>query len=132
VQLAGAVPDLRPFYQEADVVVVPLLHGGGTRIKVLEAFAYRRPVVATSVAVAGLALRDGVEVMLADSPREFAAAVSALLEDAASGLRLVESADRLLTARYTRDVVAPRVLDLVGAAGSSSSSVTTGPEPTPR
>lgn len=131
VRLAGAVRDLRPFYREADVVVAPLLHGGGTRIKVLEAFAYRRPVVATSVAVAGLAVRDGVEVMLADSPGEFAAAVSALLEDPTSGVPLIESADRLLTARYTRDVLAPQVLDLVGAAGPGASSITTRPAPTP-
>ena len=67
VRVAGYVEDLRPWYRGADVVVVPLRHGGGTRIKVLEAFAYRRPVVATPLAVAGLDVRDRREALLADS-----------------------------------------------------------------
>jgi len=113
VQVTGAVPDLRPYYEAADVVVAPLVHGGGTRIKVLEAFSYRRPVVATSVAVSGLAVRDGAEALLAETPHELARAAAALLADPSRGLGLVESAAELLAARYTQDVVTPQVLQLL-------------------
>ena len=79
VTLAGQVPDVAPWYLGADVVVVPLEFGAGTRIKVLEAFAYRRPVVATRAAVAGLAVTDGVEVVLAEGPAAIARATAGVL-----------------------------------------------------
>ena len=72
VRLLGAVPDVAPHYASADAVVVPLRHGGGTRIKVLEAFAYRRPVVATSTAVAGLDVVHDRHVVVAETSDEIA------------------------------------------------------------
>ena len=54
VTVVGQVPDVSDWYADADAVVVPLRLGSGTRIKVLEAFAHRRPVIATPAAVAGL------------------------------------------------------------------------------
>ena len=64
VTLTGAVPEVAPHYEHADVVVTPLRHGAGTRIKVLEAFAHRRPVVATATAVAGLDAEPGREAVV--------------------------------------------------------------------
>lgn len=91
-QLAGAqlhvhpdVPDTVPFLHRAGTVVVPLLHGGGTRLKVLEAAATGRSVVTTRIGVEGLALRDGVEVDVADGDQAFADAVVRLCAD--RGLR---------------------------------------------
>ena len=63
--------DLRLAYSEADVVVIPLMEGGGTRIKILEAMAHGVPVVATSVAAEGLSLRDGNDIVIADSDAQF-------------------------------------------------------------
>ena len=105
--------DLRPWYAGADVVVAPLWHGGGTRIKVLEAFAYGRPVVATPLAVRGIAVRDGRDVLLADSPQALADAVSALFETPALGARLCEHAGRMVRERYAQNVVARLVWELV-------------------
>ena len=113
VRVHGLVEELEPHYWATDVVVAPVLHGGGTRIKVLEAFAYQRPVVATPRAVAGLAVRDGREVMLGESPQELARAVAALLDEPSLGARLAEHAARTLGARYVQTVGAPRVCDLV-------------------
>ena len=109
VRLAGLVSDLEPWYQGADIVVVPLRHGTGTRIKVLEAFAYRRPVVATAAAVAGLAVRDGHDVLLATTAASLAARVCALLEDANLAARCTENAARTLRERYVPSVVAPAI-----------------------
>jgi glycosyltransferase involved in cell wall biosynthesis len=118
VRVAGAVAELEPWYEGADVVVAPLLRGGGTRIKVLEAFANRRAVVATPAAVAGLEVRDGREVLLGDSPRELARHVTALLDDPRRGAVLVVAAARTLAARYTQEVVAPAVWELVAPAAT--------------
>ena len=116
VRMTGEVPDVAPFYAEADVVVVPLQHGAGTRIKVLEAFAFRRPVVATAVAASGLVLEHG-EVVIAESPDEIAAAVDGVLGDPARSAAMVERAARLLEDRYTMAAVAPRLREIsVGTA----------------
>jgi glycosyltransferase involved in cell wall biosynthesis len=60
VTVTGSVPSVAPYYRDADVVVVPVRAGGGTRIKLLEAFSYRRPVVATTVGADGIEARRGV------------------------------------------------------------------------
>jgi glycosyltransferase involved in cell wall biosynthesis len=112
-RLAGPVADLRPWYGGADVVVAPLWHGGGTRIKVLEAFAYGRPVVATPLAVSGINVRNGREVLLADSPQALADAVSTLFENPALGARLCEHAGLAVTERHAQSVVARLVWELV-------------------
>jgi glycosyltransferase involved in cell wall biosynthesis len=85
VVIHGSVPDTRPFFREAESVVVPLLHGGGTRLKILEAAACGKPVVTTSLGVEGLDFRHGEDLLVADSPGAFAQAVLALGGD--EGLR---------------------------------------------
>jgi glycosyltransferase involved in cell wall biosynthesis len=116
VRVHGSVADLEPHYRAADLVVAPLRHGGGTRIKVLEAFAHERPVVATPVAVSGLAVRDGHDLLLGESPAELAHAITALLDDRQLGRRLAEQAARTLADRYVQNVVAPLICDLVAGA----------------
>ncbi len=113
VRIAGRVADLRSWYEGADVVLAPLWHGGGTRIKVLEALAYGRPVVATPLAVSGIDVRAGREVLLADSPPSLADAVSTLLDDPELGARLCEHAGQMVRERYSQSVIAPLVWDLV-------------------
>ena len=81
VRWTGWVPDVLPFYVDAAVVVVPLRDGAGTRIKVLEAAAHRRPIVASPAALAGLDLEPGRSVVLAVDAATTAAAVVDLLDD---------------------------------------------------
>jgi len=124
VRVTGAVPDITPHYASADVVVVPLLHGSGTRIKVLEACAHRRPVVATSVAVAGLDLEPDRDVVIAESTREIADAVDEVLADPARAASMVERAADVVATRHTLAAVAPlvraAVLPGVGLVGSAA------------
>ena len=101
VRLAGAVPSVDPFYRKADAVLAPLRAGGGSRVKVLEAFSYRRPVVATTVGAEGLDARHERELLIGDSPDEFAAACARLVEDRELSLRLAESAFRLVEQSYS-------------------------------
>jgi glycosyltransferase involved in cell wall biosynthesis len=78
VTLHGRVPSVHPFYQRAHAVIVPVLYGSGTRLKVIEAMAYRRPVVATSAGAEGLPIRPGAHYHEADDPEVFAAALLTL------------------------------------------------------
>jgi glycosyltransferase involved in cell wall biosynthesis len=113
VRVAGLVDSVEPWYRGADVVVVPLRHGGGTRIKVLEAFAYRRPVVATACAVAGLAVTDGSDVLVAESAGELARHILELFDDGERGARLVQHATHTFDAHYSLRVISPLVCNLV-------------------
>ena len=76
----GAVPSVAPYLLAADVAVVPLRQGGGTRMKVLDYFAARLPVVSTAKGIEGIPVRDGVEFVLADAAEAFSEAVRRLLE----------------------------------------------------
>jgi glycosyltransferase involved in cell wall biosynthesis len=79
VYIHGSVPDMRPYFHQASVVVVPLLHGGGTRLKILDAAACGKPIVSTSVGAEGLNFVDGRDLLLADSAPPFAQTVVRLL-----------------------------------------------------
>ena len=119
VEVAGFVPDLAPVYASADVVVVPLRSGAGTRIKLLEAFAHGVPVVASPVAAAGLDVADGRELLLADDCERAAAAVETLLKNTALATRLAGAASRLVRERYSVEAVIPMIQDFFDRAASA-------------
>lgn len=79
IQLSGPVEDAVAELARAQVAIVPLLAGSGTRFKILEAWAAALPVVSTSIGAEGLPVRDGEQVLLADTAVTFAEAISRLL-----------------------------------------------------
>jgi len=83
VHVTGRVPDVKPYYENAQVVVVPLFAGGGTRLKILEALALGRPVVSTTIGAEGLDLTAGEHFFLADTPETFCEAIEILITDPA-------------------------------------------------
>jgi len=95
---------LAPHYAWADLAVIPLSAGGGTRIKLIEAFAYGVPVVATRIGAEGVAVVDAVHLLLADSRTELVEACARVLSDAALAGRLSFHARRLVEANYSHDV----------------------------
>jgi glycosyltransferase involved in cell wall biosynthesis len=88
------------YYREAAVAIVPLRSGGGTRLKILEAMAAGAPVVSTTVGAEGLDVNDGRDILIADEPQAFAAAVLRLLSDLPQRRTLQEAARRLVETRY--------------------------------
>ena len=82
VVLTGWVEDVIPYVRRAAVVVAPMQQGGGMRVKVLEALAAQKAVVASPLAVAGLDVIDGKQLRIAHDDSEFAARVVELLDDA--------------------------------------------------
>ncbi len=109
VTLTGYVEDTRPYIAGAAVYVAPLRIGGGTRLKLLEAMAMERAVVATRLGAEGYEVRDGQELLLADDAETFAAAVVALLRDPARRAVIGRAARRFVEDHYDWSVLAPRV-----------------------
>lgn len=83
------------------VLLVPLTLGGGSRLKILEGFALRAPVVSSAKGVEGLEVTDGEHYLRAETPSGFAEAVGRVLDDERLRTRLVESAARLVRERYS-------------------------------
>ena len=88
VVVTGRVPDLTPYVERAAVVAAPIRFGGGMRVKVLEALAAGKPVVASALAVEGLDVADGDQLLTAETDGEFAERISLVLEDCELRLRL--------------------------------------------
>jgi glycosyltransferase involved in cell wall biosynthesis len=105
IEVTGPVPEVRPYFARAFAVAVPLFQGGGTRLKVLEAFAAGTPVVATSKAVEGLDAVEGAHFVGAESADEFVAALAALWTDHARAAEIAARARRLVRERYSREVL---------------------------
>jgi sugar transferase (PEP-CTERM/EpsH1 system associated) len=86
IAVTGTVPDVRPYLAHAAVAVAPLQLARGIQNKVLEAMAMARPVVATPAAFEGIAATPGRDLLVADQPEAFAAAVLAVLDGAHPGM----------------------------------------------
>jgi glycosyltransferase involved in cell wall biosynthesis len=109
VTFAGWVADVRPFVSRADVVVVPLRMGSGTRFKILEAMAMARPIVTTTLGVEGIGATDGEHVVVADGAAAFAAAVLRVLGEPPLARSLGRSARRLVESNYAWRVIGDRL-----------------------
>jgi glycosyltransferase involved in cell wall biosynthesis len=115
----GFVDDLDALYAETRVVCSPLTRGGGTRLKLIEAAAYARPMVSTRMGADGLAFRDGGEILLRDSDAALARGCVDLLRDDALCRRLGDAARQAMLARYDAGAVARDVADMLRASGPS-------------
>jgi len=124
VLVVGRVPDMDAELDRADLVVVPVRFGSGTRLKILEAFAHRIPVVSTTLGAEGLGAEDGVHLLLADTAADLASACVRLLTD--TGLRgeMASSAYALFEERFAEDVVEGRVAEV---ARRFAAAVSAGP-----
>jgi sugar transferase (PEP-CTERM/EpsH1 system associated) len=109
VTLTGWVADVRPYISAAAVYVVPLRIGGGTRLKVLEAMAMGKAIVSTALGCEGFDVVRGQELLLGDTPGEFAAAVVGLLRDPGQRERLGRAAYQFACARYDWSVIVPQL-----------------------
>jgi polysaccharide biosynthesis protein PslH len=94
---------LAPIYGAAAVAAIPLRHGGGTRIKVLEAMAAGCPIVATAKAVEGLGMEPGRHYLLAESAREFATEIARVFEDSSLRDALRESGRVFVHSRFSAE-----------------------------
>ena len=99
ITVTGTVPDVRPYLREATLLAVPLEAGGGTRLKILEAFAAGLPVVSTAIGAEGIEATPGTHFVRAERP-QFAPALARLLTDGEYRTKLAREARLLARARY--------------------------------
>jgi glycosyltransferase involved in cell wall biosynthesis len=111
VEVIGEVSDVRDELQQAGVVVVPLRIGGGSRLKILEAFAAGKAVVSTTVGAEGLEVKNGEHLRIADNPADFSRVVLELLADPAARQRLGSQARALVEQKYGWDSLSRRMED---------------------
>jgi glycosyltransferase involved in cell wall biosynthesis len=105
MRIVGYVPDIAPYLEGCRVSISPLRYGAGVKGKINTAMSYGLPVVATTASVEGMHLADGVDVLVADAPEAFAAAVARLHDDRALWERL-SAAGRDNVARHFSRAVA--------------------------
>jgi len=109
VCVEGNVPSVEKYYRQATVSIVPLRVGGGTRLKILEAFAVGRPVISTGVGSEGLDVVNGEHLLVGDDPVSFARSCITLLNDPSLRSSLVARGRDLVEQRYTWESVEGRV-----------------------
>ena len=119
VRVTGTVPDVRPFLEEASVVVVPLRIGGGTRIKIYEAMGIERAVVSTTIGAEGLDVTNGRHIVLADDAMAFANAVIALLQSPERATEIGSAAAAHVRAHFGWAAVADQFAETCLAAAAS-------------
>lgn len=119
IHATGFVEDVRPYLAGADCVVVPIRVGGGTRLKILDAWAMGRPMVSTSIGCEGLEAVDGENILVRDEAEAFASGVEAVLADRALRSAVGSAGRRTAMERYAWSVIGERVRALYGqvAAG---------------
>ncbi len=100
VEWVGEVPDIRPHFARASVVVVPLRIGGGSRIKILESMSMGKAVVTTAIGAEGLEVVSGQHCLIADTPKDFAHCVTGLLRSPERAAELGENGRKLVVERY--------------------------------
>ncbi|MFL5695196.1 MAG: glycosyltransferase family 4 protein [Ktedonobacteraceae bacterium] len=111
VHLHDYIADLHPFWTNATALAVPILSGGGVRVKILEAMALGVPVISTTIGCEGLDVHNREHLLIADTPEAFARACAEVLQDKGLAQRLVHNARRLILERYDAKI-ALRPLDV--------------------
>jgi sugar transferase (PEP-CTERM/EpsH1 system associated) len=112
IEVPGFVPDVRPWVARAAVYVVPLRVGGGTRLKMVDAMAQGKAIVATTVGAEGIHGEDGRHFVIADEPERFAAEVVRLIRDAATRRELGAAARERVEAEYGWPMLAERLVGI--------------------
>jgi glycosyltransferase involved in cell wall biosynthesis len=101
----GRVHDLAPYYADAGVSICPILVGSGTRLKIMEAMSFGNPVVSTSIGCEGIDAADNEQLLIRDSPEQFAAGILSLLRNPFEFRRLSANARAFVQATYDWNVI---------------------------
>lgn len=111
--MVGWVPSVAPYLERSRITIVPLLFGAGTKRKVLQALMYGTPTVSTSIGTEGLNLQHEGEILVADDPASFAAAIERLLTDKDLWERLRTAGRDHVASGHTRAEARTRLMDAV-------------------
>lgn len=116
VEFTGFVDALSSLYRRTRVVCCPIRVAGGTRLKILEAAAYGKPIVSTTIGAEGIEFRDGREIFLRDDPASFATACATLMGDTVLAAQIGAAARGEVAERYERGIVIDHITKSVTAS----------------
>ena len=111
VHVVGEVPDALYFIGSKRINVVPLLSGSGIRVKIIEAMSVGKTVVTTTVGAQGIDYSDGENILIANTPEEFARQIKRCLDDEAFCDHVGAAAARLVAEKYDEGMLSSRLLD---------------------
>lgn len=112
VVFTGFVENLEELYKSIRVVVCPILSGAGTRVKLVEAAAFGKPIVSTTIGAEGLEFEDGKNALLRDDPESMAEACIAIMQDDTLANRLAEASRKLAQENYECSAVARKIANV--------------------
>ncbi len=115
VEFTGFADDLDSLYNSIRVVVCPILSGGGTRVKLIEAAAFGKPIVSTTIGAEGLEIEDGKHALLRDDPQSMAKACVTILTDDALANSLAKASHKLAEENYQRSTVTQKISKIFSA-----------------
>lgn len=121
VEVTGYVGDPRPYLEETAAFIVPLHAGGGMRVKILDAWAWGLPVVATTIGAEGIRVRDEQNALVADTAENFAAAVLRTLNEPSLGATLTSGGRQAVATEYNWQLVYP-AWDSIYSVGRASTA----------
>lgn len=113
VVFTGFVEDLDGLYRKSRVVCAPILSGSGTRVKILEAAAYGKPIVSTRIGAEGLQMRDDYDIVIRDDPKSFAEACIRLLTNRESCDRLGSAARATVVKQYNETNIKGLIQEII-------------------
>jgi glycosyltransferase involved in cell wall biosynthesis len=111
IVILGEVPDAQAFECDKSILVVPLLSGGGVRIKIFQAMAMGKTIVTTSIGVEGIEAEDGKEIFVADNANDFAGKIIEILNHPDWIYTTASAARRLIEEKYNRRILIKELLD---------------------
>jgi glycosyltransferase involved in cell wall biosynthesis len=112
VHVVGEVADSIRFMTSKQIMVVPLLSGSGIRIKIIEAMSIGKTVIATTIAAEGIMYENGKNIIIANTPEEFAEAIKYCVENPDKCKEIGNEAYKLIAEKYSNDEVVNQLLDL--------------------
>jgi glycosyltransferase involved in cell wall biosynthesis len=121
VKVTGRVDDIRPYMAKSSVYVVPLLVGGGTRLKIFEAMAMGKAIVSTTIGAEGLPVESGRNIALADEAETFARQVIHLLRDSEKRQELGRAARQLVEKKYSWNSVGQQLIGILNQVARGTS-----------
>jgi polysaccharide biosynthesis protein PslH len=110
IEFLGEIPDAAAFLRKMSIVIAPLFAGGGMRVKVLEAMALAKPIVATTLGAGGIEVENGRDILIADDVASFASSVTRLLREPETASRIGNAARETVRDRYDNDTLARGLL----------------------
>ncbi len=113
ISIHGNVESVNPFYSGATLVICPIFQGGGTRIKILEAFSHSCAVVSTTLGAEGIEAIDNEHILIANTPTEFIAAITDLVQNTGKTTLIEEKAFELFNEKYSSKSFMNHVSNLI-------------------